>query len=79
MKKKIVLVGVIASMGLGAFLASCDDAASKGCDCSIAGIYSISYTPEVMQEAGIKTCKELQNFLSEESGYLGMDVSCKIH
>ncbi len=92
MRKRILLVSIIATMGLGAFLVSCsdDDDNSKypTCKCELdwgdgdTETFTVNLSDEDdMDEADlevgdIKNCKELASYIEDESG--AYDVSCKV-
>jgi hypothetical protein len=61
MKKKLLLVGVIAAMGFGAFVASCDEddeeAAKKSCNCTSSHGLSRIIDPASF---GAKNCADLE-------------------
>jgi hypothetical protein len=59
MKKKIVLVGVIAAMGLGAFFVSCEkEEESKSCSCSENG--SSARRTIDPSSYGVSNCSDLE-------------------
>ncbi|MDR2146581.1 MAG: hypothetical protein LBE91_09015 [Tannerella sp.] len=86
MRKQFLLVGVIALMGFGVFLASCsddDDDDFKGCTCTVryddgsreTQTISAAQIREVEEETGISfnnSCTAIENLLYE--GLIDYDV-----
>ena len=75
MKKKLMFVAAIATMGLGAFLTSCAD---EVCTCTwISGSTAIE-TQEDLADYDLTSCKELATVLdyADDYGYFD-EISCK--
>ena len=80
MKKKIFLVGIIAAMGLGAFLLSCSDDKDefKGCFCSITfdngnqDRFELSVAE--LKIDGLRDCADAQRYIM--SGYGIRSATC---
>ncbi len=74
MKKKLMFVAAIATMGLGAFLTSCAD---EVCTCTwISGTTAIE-TQEDLADYDLTSCKELATVLDyADYGYFD-EISCK--
>ena len=56
MKKQFALVGVIAVMGLGAFLVSCNEDDFRGCTCTSNG-QTHTVSAEQMRADGFDNCR----------------------
>ena len=74
MKKKLMFVAAIATMGLGAFLTSCAD---EVCTCTwISGSTAVE-TQEELADYGLTSCKEVATVLDyADYGYFD-EISCK--
>lgn len=76
--KKILLVGAIAAMTLGLFLASCEKAEDKACTCTESG--DGDGTRDVTPSSyGAKNCSDLELKLTQASVQSGFDsdFTCK--
>jgi len=80
MKKKIFLVGIIATMGLGTFIVSCskdEDSGNKTCNCTERNSQGQSHVVQVSpSDYGVSNCSSLTSVLQalEASGF---SVSCR--
>ena len=72
MKKKFFLVGVIVTMGFGAFLVSCskdDDGGSKTCSCQESDYSGYNATRNVSPSSyGAANCADLELKLRQQAG-----------
>ncbi len=82
MKKKVMLVGIIAAMGFGVFLTSCskDEDEFKGCTCMgvyrDGGRYSFTVTAAEAKQYGATNCSLVAGFeMAAASGELA-SVNC---
>lgn len=68
MKKKLMFVAAIATMGLGAFLTACED---ESCVCEFV-LGSYSYTEAQMpSEYGVATCGQVEDALNDANALSG--------
>ena len=75
MKKKLMLVAAIATMGLGAFLTACED---DVCTCTwvVEGV-SVTEDYDLADYPGYTSCKGLENaFDTYDYGYFD-EISCR--
>jgi len=73
MKKKMILVGIIATIGLGSFFASCkkDDKVWNGCSCGMAGV-AVKFDAATLKSQGITDCNDASREFSQD----GVTVTC---
>ncbi len=69
MKRKIMLIGIITTMGLSAFLVSCSKDESNTCSCQESDFSGYNATRNVSPSSyGASNCADLELKLRQQSG-----------